>query len=106
MIVINCYWQKENMFNKRTAAVNQTLLIICLFNSTNGLSFYNDTERGGNYSSNKFSHNELTSQNEEQESERVRYLQDVDIYVWLIIPPILMVFGLIGNTLSILVLKR
>ena len=43
---------------------------------------------------------------EDMTSERVKYLQNVNKYVWLIFAPTLLIIGLLGNTLSIIVLKR
>ena len=53
-----------------------------------------------------YSNNYIISETEEQVSERVKYLENVDKLVWLIFAPVLLVTGLTGNTLSILVLKR
>ena len=53
-----------------------------------------------------YSHNYIISETEEQLSERVKYLENVDKLVWLIFAPVLLVIGLTGNTLSILVLRR
>ena len=95
------------MFDKETPTVPPQILLIIvgLFSFADGFSLSNDTETTDNYS-HHLSHNELTSQSEEQYSEKVKYLQDINMYVWLIVTPILMFVGLIGNTLSILVLRR
>ena len=89
--------------------VKYALFAVCLsvfLERTDGFSLYNGTETNYNNSSDNFSHNELISQNEEQESERVKYLINVNKLVWLIFAPVLLTIGLIGNTLSILVLRR
>ena len=43
--------------------------------------------------------------NSEDYSDRVLYLINVEKNIWIYIPPILFVVGLIGNTLSVLVLR-
>ena len=53
-----------------------------------------------------YSYNYIISETEEQVSDRVKYLENVDKLVWLIFAPVLLVTGLTGNTLSILVLRR
>ena len=49
-----------------------------------------------------FSHNVK----EEKILERIEYLANVNKQIWLIFAPTLLFIGLIGNTLSILVLRR
>lgn len=93
---------------EKNSLVKCTIFAICLWSfseHTYGFNYYNGTETKY-IDSNNVSHNEYDKQMAEQKSERVKYLEDVNKYVWLIFAPILLVIGLIGNTLSILVLRR
>ena len=98
------------MFNTYMAVVG-CLLVACLFSlveHADGFKLYNNTgtETRVNFSSNNFSHNELISQNMKEISERAMYLEYVNKLLWLIFAPTLLLIGLVGNTLSVLVLKR
>ena len=77
-----------------------TILTTCWFTSIKGIETTHE-DLHENYT-----HNPVTSETEEQLSDRVRYLENVDKLVWIIFAPILLVIGLTGNTLSVLVLRR
>ena len=77
------------------------VLFVYVMSSTvylNGSSLDNWTDAKHN----NFSNNMM----EDNVSERVKYLQNVNKHVWLIFAPILLIIGLMGNILSILVLQR
>ena len=96
-----------NMLEKNSL-VKCTIFAICLWSfsdHTDGFNSYNGTETKY-IDSNNVSHNEYDKQMAEQKSERVKYLENVNKYVWLIFAPVLLFVGLLGNTLSILVLRR
>ena len=84
----------------RSSFLQCTLLTTCWFTSIKGIETTHE-DLHENYT-----YNPVTSETEEQLSDRVRYLENVDKLVWIIFAPILLVVGLTGNTLSVLVLGR
>ena len=86
------------------------LLVVCLFVSTvegvDETSSSHTLETKDRYLPSNVSSNYTIIDITEHKSERVRYLENVKKLVWLIFAPVLLFVGLIGNTLSILVLRR
>ena len=87
------------------------LLVVCLFVSTveegvDEISSSHTPETKDRYLPSNVSSNYTIIDITEHKSERVRYLENVKKLVWLIFAPVLLFVGLIGNTLSILVLRR
>ena len=92
--------------------LKETVLVIiyfnsCLYKTIKTDEFNSTSESTKDYSSLNFTtENAVKRNNDKTISDKAIRLKNIEIDLWRFIPPILVTIGVIGNTLTILVLRR